>query len=470
MPTEKLPISEGQNKNANDAAISTGNIELIDGYLDDQGYANIRPGLETKASLHATPTPSSSWDGIYWWDALGQLIGVWNGNIYKITYPGFAFTQLTGVSLPAGRPVTFAEDVDGYLFLAAGNKVVYTNGTTIGYHPSANISQNVTHVVFMDQRLINNQPNTAFQYSAIGDSLTYAALNTFSAESAYDPISAIYKFNQEIYLFGRKSVEIWESGTSTDFQRVPGGVLNVGCLAPYSVISADNAVMWLSDNKRFVVYDGKQVESFSTNFDRELDTISDPTDCTAHRVEIGGQAFLMFRFVAGNRTLVFNAKTKTWSEWGCWNPTLGRYDNFIGRSYTFIPTYGAHIWGQADGSSLFQMTDEIATDGSSPIRFKLKTAHIDFGSTMRKRTEEIRMRLRRGEVSASEATMQYRYQTDRARWSNERPISLGLTGDTQLIGRIRRTGIYRARQHEFVAVGVKKFCIGGVEEDFTWLK
>jgi hypothetical protein len=469
MPTEKLPIFSGQLKNLDEVALSTDNFSLIDGYIDEKGYANVRPGLEKKAELHITPTLSSSWDGLYWWGTIGQLIGVWNGSIYRITYPAFGFSVLNNVTLPAGVPVTFAEDIVGHLFLAAGGSVVYLTGTGGAYHPSPNISSSVTHVAFLNQRLIISTPTNRFQYSAIGDSLTVNPLSVVSAEADYDPIVAIYKFNQEIFVFGRKSTEIWESGDVTDFQRVAGGVLQVGCIAPYSVVSNDNALLWLSDYKRFVAYDGRQIVPFSTAFDKELDNISDPTDCVGTRIEIGGQLFMVFRFQTAKRTFVFNAKTKEWAEWSGWNQALGQYDNFVGRSYAYIPDYGAHIWGEAGGSKIFQMTEDCACDDTQPVRFELTTGFIDYGVTKRKRTEEIRFRLRRGEVVDSEAQLLVRINTDRRGWGNERPVSLGETGETSLIQRIRRTGIYRARQYKFVAYGVKKFSMGGVEEDFTWL-
>jgi len=59
---------------------------------------------------------------------------------------------------------------------------------------------------------------------------------------------------------------------------------------------------------------------------------------------------------------------------------------------------------------------------------------------------------------------------NRANWSNEHYISLGNIGETDLILRLKRLGVFRTRQFELVVTDVVAASFGDAEVDITVLR
>ena len=54
-------------------------------------------------------------------------------------------------------------------------------------------------------------------------------------------------------------------------------------------------------------------------------------------------------------------------------------------------------------------------------------------------------------------------------WSNEHQIDLGKSGDTEFIGSLKRLGIYRARQWEFILSDAVPLVLAEAEEEIELL-
>lgn len=63
MPWIPLPITGGSYKNVDEKTLNNIGSSLLDGYIDETGAWNLRPGLTPFVSL-ATGRPI---DGMYWW-------------------------------------------------------------------------------------------------------------------------------------------------------------------------------------------------------------------------------------------------------------------------------------------------------------------------------------------------------------------------------------------------------------------
>ena len=67
--------------------------------------------------------------------------------------------------------------------------------------------------------------------------------------------------------------------------------------------------------------------------------------------------------------------------------------------------------------------------------------------------------------NTEERFMSLRWQDDRERWSKERLVDLGTTGNTFPTIRFHRLGMYRTRQWEIVCSSPVLQCVVVMEED-----
>jgi hypothetical protein len=398
MPTVKVPLFSGVYKGADGIELSDDQAELMDAYLGELQQTVKRPGL---TSLLTLDTGSAAVNGLYWWDEKSLAIITSNGRTYKITRtgslsnPSFASTDLTGTSLTVGQ-TTFATD-GTYIFMAAGGRIGYTDGTTTtALIADADAPTTVTHVGWLDGYVLANNLNNRFYWSDVNNSLSWGALNFASAEGASDSISALHVWDREIYLFGRRSLEIWENDGSTPFSRVSGGFKSSGCEAPYSIARTRTAAYWLNDERRFVSFVGRAIEPIAPGMNREVQRLAKVDDCIASTVLCDGYTFVIFNFPTANRTFVYNENNETWSEWGAFDSSTGLYDRFAAANIKYAQGWGMTLAGSNAGPLVFKLSSDVYSD-ASPIRVRRLTGLIDYGTLKLKRSNQLRLRVKRGQ-------------------------------------------------------------------------
>src|SRR6185369_10913402 len=101
---KELPITGDPYRNVDEAELDQISPMAQDGYVDELGIMQKRPGLKLLVDLGT----NASIDGLYWWEQQGIALVVSNGRIWKITDSVGSVTELTGDQLGAGTPVTFA--------------------------------------------------------------------------------------------------------------------------------------------------------------------------------------------------------------------------------------------------------------------------------------------------------------------------------------------------------------------------
>lgn len=476
MPTLDIPLNTNVIKNADESELIDDGALLMDGYRDALGANISRPGLSLVHDIGLSL--GRSCQGIYWWDQKQCAIAVFDDHTYKITKAGSAYTvtDLTSALLQGQRRATFTQD-GTYCFIANGDRIVYTDGTTsTAYISDSDAPHGVTHVAYIDGYLvaINTDAGAqAWTYSGNEASLTWDAGDYFSAVSDADNLTALYIFNREIYLFGPKSVEIWENDGTTPFAPVPGGILQAGCKSPYSVCNTENGIYFFDEQRRLVRFAGRAIETLSTDYDKEIEQFDSIADCHVLRIKIGGITFLVFQFPTAGRTLAYNYRDNTWSEWGHWRSDAGQYERWIIDGHCYSPDWNVHLVGSRRDSKLYEMSFDYIDDAGEEIRFMRKTGHIDRGVHTRKRSNEITLRLKRGATTAPVSgrartlTLQMLDDNKNTRLRN---IDLGDAGENELIQRIGRTGIYTTRQYSLISTAPVNIIVREAKETFDILR
>ena len=255
------------------------------------------------------------------------------------------------------------------------------------------------------------------------------------------------------------------------FSRIPGGFIESGCSAGHSVITDENSLYWLDDNRRLVRYDGKNVERLSTKFDRILQSLSYVNDGVAFKIAIDGYVFFIFTFRVANRTLVYNQTTDDWCEWGKWEYADAVYNRWIGGSYCYAEKWGLHLVGRRDKLVVCELSKSYSKDDDDIIRFVRQTGHIDYGTSRTKQSNELRFRAKRGEGLENEAPkLMLRYKIDNRLWSNIKEFSLGKVGEYNLVLRDLRRKQFRTIQYEFSATDAADIVFSQAEEDIEVLR
>lgn len=472
--TVTVPLTNGVYKNVDEVALTDRDAILVNCYVDELGFCNKRPGaklIEDFTSSVTTPI-----NGAYWWKAKSKIIVTTGGKVALITKSGESYSSnLTSpLYLTSNTPVTFTED-ENYIFAANGGRIVYWNGAgSPAQITSANAPTVATHIGYIDDYLIAAGDGTnKFYWADVSTPLTWSALNYASASGNADPITALKVFERKTYLFGISSFEIWENRGDVDapFQREAGGFYEVGCIAPYSIIEHNQDLYWLSDKRRFVKFGNGTIQNISTQYDKEIAQLSGVNGCVASSLVINGRVFLVFNFQDADRTLVYDIAQEKWHEWDLWDPTRGERGRWIGNCAAWSPVWGENIVGDRKTARVYEVSDKNTKDGDDLIRLQRLTGKINYGTQKKKRSDEIRVRIKRG-VGLSDRTpkIAIRWQDDGKPWSNYHDFSLGNVGETSPLLRIKGTGIYTTRQYELVVSDDVPVVFGEVQEDITLLR
>ena len=158
-------------------------------------------------------------------DDLGAIVGSGrvsmadNGTQLCIIVPGstgYIFTQ-------SPDTLTTITDVDFTTTLGPSDQVEYKDGFFI-------------HIT-----------KTLFFISALNDGLTYDALDFGTAEVDPDNNSAIHVNRNVLYIGGNETLEPFQNvgGAGFPFLRIPGGVVQKGIKAKFSVVEFDNSFVFL---------------------------------------------------------------------------------------------------------------------------------------------------------------------------------------------------------------------------------
>lgn len=474
MPTVKIPIFESIMKGVDGIELTDENFSLIDGYRTINGGTTNRFG--SKKVFVASAASGFGFDAMFYWAEKDCVIAVGGGEVYKLTYISNTpvITSLTGGTplLNSNAPTSIT--VDGTNFYAAnGGSIVYGTSTgTPAIISDVDAPTTVSHVEFLDGYILAINPATnRFYWSDVNAGTSWNSLSFASAAGSPDLITSLKVYNREVYLFGQRSVEIWENDGTTPFARIPGGFIQSGCAAPHAVLQDENSLYWIDENRRLVRFAGKQVERLSTKFDRELQQLSSVSDGVAMKMQIDGYVFFIFTFKSANRTLVYNQTTNDWCEFGLWSNSDASYSRWIGNCYCYAEKWGLHLIGRRDRLTIAEVSRSFATDDSDVIRLARLTGHIDYGTGKTKMCNEVRFRAKRGAgLSSGTPKLMMRYKIDNMNWSNIKEFSLGNVGEYNIVVRDVRRNHYRTKQYEFSATDAVDVVFTNAEEDIEVLR
>lgn len=331
------------------------------------------PGLLRLLTLANSPVRG------LWRASNGSLFAVGGNKFYQISSSWVA-TELGSLNTSTG-PVSIADN---------GLHVVVVDGTngytwTIGSSTFAQISDPdflpADQVTFQDGYfLLNKAGSGQFFISGIND-ITFDGLDISTAEGSPDNLVGLMSMNQNTYLFGTQSTEVFYNSGDADFPftRIQGAVMGVGCAAPFSIAKLQDSIYWLGGDEtgNGIIYrtEGYRAVRISTpsieSVIRGLST-DDIADARAFTYQQGGHLFYCLNLPSYNSTWVFDASTSLWHERAYLNLwSLERH-----RADCHAVAFGLNVVGDYQSGKIYTLDPDTITDDGTYIARERAAPHL----------------------------------------------------------------------------------------------
>lgn len=324
---------------------------------------------------------------------------------------------------------------------------IVTKVTAAGY-PTEGLSS----IAYIDGYAVGtrNDASGQFYISAPLDFSLWDPLDFASAESSPDGLTGVLVDHRETWLFGAKTVEVWaNTGASPfPFERVPGALLERGCVARRSPAKMDNSVFWLGDDRIIYRAEGYQPARISTHAIEEILRVGTVSDARGMTYFQGGHHFYVLTLPSLGRTLVYDAATTLWHERQSGTALIPA----PWAVQCIFEAFGKTLVG-LQGGKVAELDLDTFTDLGEPIRSAIASVPLlgDDGNRAIMHELQVECELGVGETTGQGADprVMMRYTDDASTWSNERQGSLGKIGVRRKRAKWNRLGAFRERTVEF---------------------
>jgi hypothetical protein len=309
------------------------------------------------------------------WGGDERMFAVAGSTLYEINSSGGIVTTYTGSLGASTNPAyIFANGTD--ILIISGTQAYKTNGTavealeTVEADPLTAVSGAYLDGYFIVLRPDSNQINI----SGVLD-ITWADLDFAIRTGGQDRCNKIFVDHQQLWIFGRKTTELWYNSGNADFpfQRIEGAWVDQGLWAPDSVARIDNTILWLGGDERGVGvvwraagYTPKRVSTHAIEY--AIRTYSTTSDAIGWGYQQGGHQFYVLTFPTAAKTWVYDCVTDQWHE---------RAYNGGAWMYYGCSTFGGKQY-VADGISgkIYRLNPEAYTDNGTAISRVRQAPHL----------------------------------------------------------------------------------------------
>ncbi len=312
----------------------------------EQGIALLsRPGLVEHYDFGDGPVL-----GLFQQDgaASANLLTVTGGSLYD------AADEIGGID---GTALARWAGTETEVLVTAGRTLWRYDGTTLN-SAGVTFGENCPAVMFLAGRFIALRGGTGeFHYSDTLDGSDWDALNYYTAESSPDLLIDGIVVNDEAWLFGSHSTEVWvATGNGDDpYSRIEGrnyskGILNAGALTLF-----DNTAAWVGHDG--IVYRGDARPIRISDHGIE-ERIANSTACYLSAYVESGHSFLVLRTDQG--TFAFDAATSAWCQFESYlrNNFRGHVCAEVGRTI---------YWGDDTSGQVFRFTRAVYSDDGGTL-------------------------------------------------------------------------------------------------------
>lgn len=391
------------------------------------------PGLRTFSTLSAGGN--------------GRGMKVLGGVLYAVSDTGLYSVDSAGVGTNrgtvAGSGRCALEENGTYLIVSTGaNGYTYNkNTTTFAAISDADWPESYT-LGFLNERVIAIEPDTDYFYlSATSDPTSWDVLDRAAAFASTDKLVGQIVDHSDVLLGGERSTEFWYDAGEPDFPlvRVSSATAEIGWASPYCAAKADNGVFLLGHDGVVYSVRGRQFQRVShTPLEQAIaeETLSEAFSFAFSR---NGHWHYYLSFPNG-KTWAYDIKERQWFR----RKSHG-LDRWRAASYAYC--YGKHLIQDYTTGVIWELTDEVYTEGTDPLVAERITQYFH-GDSNPFLLNEIELLLNRGQGlttgQGSDPHIEIRYSRDGGRnYSNWRTLTMGQIGQYERRARAHRFGQFK---------------------------
>jgi hypothetical protein len=391
--------------------------------------------------------------GLYW-ASNGALYAVIGTAVIQQTSYGQAHLLVGNLDGNSNNPVVMSDNGTTVVLVDGSNGGGWT--IDLATNAFAKISDPAFYgsnrVDFIDTFFVFNRPGTRTFYTSNSNAVTFDPLYYADKIGFNDVLVSFAVLHDNIWLLGTVTSEVWFNSGAADFpfQRMPNSTIQQGCVAPYAVAVADNALFWLSQDRygrtillRGEGYAAKRVSTFAVE-----DTWAGylrVSDARAMVYQQAGHEILLLWFPLANATWALDTFTGFWhrrtygAAQDAWLPCCSSY-----WGSATVGEIDVSLAGDRTAPRLLAIDRRATTDAGTPIQRIRSWPHV-LNDQKRMSHNQFVAAMQPGQLSPDQVSL---------RWSDDggqtfgQPLVQTAGGATNGQYSWRRLGMARDRVYE----------------------
>jgi len=423
-------------------------IPLISGIYTDNS-----PDLRTSYPVNMIPVPKQSGisegfirpaDGIIEYaTGLGKDRGgiEWNGTLYRVMGTKLVSVSSDGVITELGdvggddsQYVTFDYSFDRLAVASSGN-LYYWNGTTLTSVADPDLG-NVVDFAWVDGYFMTTD-GTSLVVTELNDPTSVNPLKYGSSEIDPDPVKAIIKLRNEMYVLNRHTIEVFDNvgGDLFPFQRIDGAQVQKGVIGTHACCVFSDLIAFLGSGRNeppsvYVASNGDTKKIGTQEIDYILQGYTEDQLSTV-KLEARNHRSHRFLYIhLPDRTLVYDIAASSDTQSPIWFVLTSAIDGFSKyRARNFVWCYDKWIVGDTNSNKLGYLDDNTSHHFGDIVRWEFGSS-ILYNEGNGAIFNQIELVALTGRVEiGKDPKISTSYSIDGQTWSQDKSISIGTIGN-----------------------------------------
>jgi hypothetical protein len=312
----------------------------------------------------------------------GEFYAVGGQKLYSISSLWVA-TEIGTLATDSG-PVSMADNgielvlvdgTDGFVWNMDTD--TFTEITDPDFYPADRVD-------YQDGYFIFNKSGTGQWFISGINSTDIDGLDIATAEGSPDIVIGHIVSNQNIYVFGSQSLEVYYNSGDADFPftRIQGAVVDVGCAAAFSIAKQGSEVYFLGGDEngfgivyRMRGYQAQRISTYAIEQKIRSLTPSQISAATAYTYQQAGHTFYCLNIPGLHSTWVYDSSTEFWHE----RQYLTLWSLERDRAENHAVAFGLNVVGDFDNGKIYTLDPDYFTDDETPIVRIRSAPHLSSG-------------------------------------------------------------------------------------------
>lgn len=314
-------------------------------------------------------------------------------------------------------------------------------------------------------------------FSAVLDGTTWSGLDFFTKESYADDLRSIFVDNEQLYLFGTETWEVWQSDPNAavdgnPFIRLTGVNGRFGNISTWGADHIDGHIFFVGGDDRggtvaYVLNGFTPVRISNHACEAEWKAAGLGSNCVAYAYMEEGHSFFVVNF--GSQTWAYEAETGAWHQRAKWSGSA--FTPYNTNLHTYISEWGAdgtHITACSTGTdNVYASSVNFYDDEGSNIAWQRQLPYL-YNNGMWMFFGRLTLEMQTGAETSGSPVVTMNYSDDRgATYANPVSMSIGAPGATATRVFWLRGGHSRGRIYQFSGVGQSAIALVDLECDIV---